>query len=250
MKQESLGKQQWIVKTFNRFGPVGRNMLRRKEWADSNCKACGQEETTEHLWRCPSRQTLLPKLLKDLRVDLKDLQTDRNLLHDIVAGIHYYLGGPYPDYRTDVGLKQHRIGWSLPFTGFWHRDWCTAQQAHCNRRESQRTGTLWLTRVIRRIWVIPWTLWLERNDQLHRHHKTNQHLEIQAEVRRIVQAKSTYPLSVQQLMTAPSHLLAKPPLQLKAWLSKFCTTLQRSKWHQQHRVREKFGRTIRRLTNA
>lgn len=86
MQQLPASRRVWVVKMFAGHRPVGKNMLRRKEWAHALCPRCGREEDTRHVWLCgsPSSQRLWQMFLADLPMKLREVQTHPMLREAIV----------------------------------------------------------------------------------------------------------------------------------------------------------------------
>ena len=76
MRNAPSGRARWVAKHFNGFGPVGRVMLRRKEWVHPNCPRCGRYEDHHHIWKCP-HQDAVGVWLKHLEA-LEDWMLDTN----------------------------------------------------------------------------------------------------------------------------------------------------------------------------
>ena len=64
-------------------------------------------------------------------------------------------------------IEQSNLGWQNFIEGFWSKTWLQLQEAHFKAIDSPRSAILLLSKVQRRIWQIPWHMWLERNSHLH-----------------------------------------------------------------------------------
>ena len=49
----------------------------------------------------------------------------------------------------------------------WLRDWSELQQQYYHTQSSRRSGKLWMSKIIRKLWKIAWQLWTHRNQALH-----------------------------------------------------------------------------------
>ena len=80
---------------------------------------------------------------------------------------------PLPSFNTsDITLnqailKQDAIGWQSFLDGFMVREWRIIQSQFMTEKQDPRSPTLWMTKLQRRIWEIPWLLWEQRNNILH-----------------------------------------------------------------------------------
>jgi hypothetical protein len=134
---------------------------------------------------------------------------------------HKPLTGIHRDIQA-VLTKQDDIGWDLPFTGIWHRDWITVQQQYLQFKGSKQTSKLWLSAVIRQTLQLAFDLWERRNQVVHKTVHQKQQLSIRCHIQWIyAQNHSSFPPHAQARLTNLQELLNKTPAQQKAWLLAF-----------------------------
>ncbi len=97
---------------------VGKCMLRWRKWPTDECPRCGQQETTEHIWICKGKDSLLPWTTALTRLEkwMEAVQTDP----DIIAGIMNQLHSWWHDIEDSSSYsweiqnaidQQTDIGW-------------------------------------------------------------------------------------------------------------------------------------------
>jgi hypothetical protein len=176
MSQLPLAHWQWVTKHVHHFGPVRYNLFRHKEWSSPICPLCPHIETSFHEWTCPSeyQATFHHQRIAEFTDWLSHFPTDPDITTAMVQHIskwlesqpHVPIRGLHQDIQ-EVLTKQDDIGWELPFTGIWHRDWITVQQQYLQFKGSKQTSKLWLSAVIRHTLQLAFDLWERRNQVIH-----------------------------------------------------------------------------------
>jgi hypothetical protein len=231
MEQLTPTRRRWVTKHVHRFGPVGYNLFRRKEWASPTCPLCPNVEYSFHEWTCPSefQVTFRQQRMVDLAEWLSQYPTDPDIAKAIIQRLsewlesqpHAPLTGIHRDIQAAL-VKQDDIGWDLPFTGMWHRDWIAVQQQYLQFKGSKRTAKLWLSALIRQTLQLAFDLWERRNQVVHETVHQKQQLSIRRHIQWIyAQDRSSFPPHAQARLTNLQELLNKPPAQQKAWLLAF-----------------------------
>ena len=149
-----------------------------KQQTHSKCPRCQQpNENTLHVLKCrdPSSSNLWTEQL----TKLKDWITTQNGPPQMGETIYNYLLSwrydipPAPVTNINEQLLRHavihqtRIGWQSFIEGFMAKTWKPYVEDHFQHTKDKRSPTLWLARLQRRIWEIPWEQWQHRNDILH-----------------------------------------------------------------------------------
>jgi hypothetical protein len=231
MTQLPPARRRWVTKHVQGFGPVGYNLFRRKEWSSPICPLCPNVEHSFHEWTClcEFQVTFRHQRMADFEEWLSQFPTDPDITKAIVQRIsewlesqtHKPLTGIHQDIQA-VLAKQDDIGWDLPFTGIWHRDWMTVQQQYLQFKGSKRTAKLWLSAVICQTLQLAFDLWERRNQVVHKTVHQHQRLLIRRHIQWIyAQNQSSFPPHAQTRLTNLQELLNKPPAQQKAWLLAF-----------------------------
>ena len=213
-----------------RFGPVGRNMVRWKEWAVDACPHCGTREPTRHVWQCSADAPTNLKRKHMERIDewMYSMQTDPGIRQAILYFISQWIGVPQYVFPTNTRIlnlcfRQAEAGWGLALTGMWLKDWVQYQDLFYKKVNSRRSGHLWLSRLIRKLWDLQWDLWTLRNSVLHDNKATKEHLESVAQVTDLFDKKSTEPRFLHVLLRNQKTVLDLKPEQIKAWLKRYKT---------------------------
>ena len=95
------------------------------------------------------------------------------MAHAIVTHLNTWHTGseqPTQTYSHTLHLavqQQNNIGWQSFIEGFWSSQWRAHQQQYLSSIKSKRSSLLWISKLQRRIWLIPWKMWEHRNNVLH-----------------------------------------------------------------------------------
>ena len=113
----------------------------------------------------------------------------------------------HPTLRTLI-RQQHQIGWEQLFVGRFSTEWCRQQKAyfahHYDQEDLTRQSLTWQVSIIKFIWQRWYTLWKERNQEVHGHDARTQAEASKREVHRrlvdIYRNRNMYESHVQKLL--------------------------------------------------
>jgi hypothetical protein len=173
----SLSRQRWLSKWTTGICGVGK-WLHHWKWQDhSNCPQCGQpNEDVQHVLLCNkiSAVTLWESLLSDLDQWLQSNACDLEMKTAICQSLRSWHNGsplvPIQSHNrnlTSAIMQQDNLSWYSFLCGFLAKGWRQVQHEHLLHIGSQKSSILWTTKLQRRIWIIPWSMWEHRNHQLH-----------------------------------------------------------------------------------
>jgi hypothetical protein len=161
------------------FSGVGKKMQTMGFWSDAKCCRCDAPvETSEHVLRCPQEAAsqVWETAIIALSKHLVSARTDPKITEAIVSALRLWRADD--DIPTSHSnpliqaalLDQHAIGWRSFLEGLPCNNWTTAQEAYAatKRPDLPFSPGLWASQLIRWVWEIPWSLWTQRNDWLHR----------------------------------------------------------------------------------
>ena len=104
----------------------------------------------------------------------------------------------------------------------WLRDWSELQQQYYYAQSSRRSGKLWMSKVIRKLWKIAWQLWTHRNQALHDTEEHRARVMVLASIQAIYRAPRNHlPPQVQRHFLPWPVMSAKPLAFLEAWLEAY-----------------------------
>ena len=151
MKAQPRSRQQWITKHTTGFCAVGKMMLRRKEWPNSECPRCkATEETTAHIWKCPHLEAtaLWEKSLKKFMLWMLTQQTPLALAKIICDRLLAWRSDTEPTLKAPslpvwgAALElQDKMGWQSFFEGTPAVGWSKFMDRHYNSRRSNKKWT-------------------------------------------------------------------------------------------------------------
>jgi hypothetical protein len=178
----SKTRQRWMSKWMAGFCGVGIMLVRYAYQKHSKCPRCGQNnETTSHVIQCrhPGAVNLWHTEVEALKSWMLSNLGQPELVSIITSSLltwqsssHGFLGTPSNDTLKKAVNRQQNIGWKSFIEGFWSLEWRECQRQYLLSRNSQRSSSLWISRVQRRIWEIAWRMWLHRNEILHNNGQT------------------------------------------------------------------------------
>ena len=229
MKAQPRARQQWITKHTTGFCAVGKMMLRRKEWPNSECPRCkAPEETTAHIWKCPHPEAtaLWEKSLKKFMLWMLTQQTPLALAKIICDRLSAWRSDTEPTLKAPslpvwgAALElQDKMGWQSFFEGTPAVGWFKFMDRHYNSRRSNKNGRRWLSAIIKKLWNIAWDLWEHRNGIVHDKQAGMTAAKLQQEVRNEFQKGSAnLPQEVRNLMRSSKEVLAWPSHYQRSWL--------------------------------
>ena len=169
-------------------GEYGTNkrLNQRGDLLHSKCPRCGQEEDSNHLWKCQSvpSQEIWKEGFKKLKKELRSFPTEKRLLEVMMTNLEKEVKDlpPYTPFR--FGSVHHKLfqnqtktGWDAMLKGFLHKDWRKIQSEYLQFCKSKKDVNQWLNKVIRRIWQIAWKQWEDRNETKHNIRENNEQLQ-------------------------------------------------------------------------
>lgn len=151
------------------------------------CPLCpSQTEDRDHILCCahPTRQTWRESFLKELTDHCKKTRTSPVLQDVLQNGLQSWFSAPQEFKQSTEGYdsdiyqlihQQNQIGWRQIFHGRYSIQWVTVQERHYQNLQWQhddsstnkQTGEQWLVNLILFVWDKWYTLWKQRNQELH-----------------------------------------------------------------------------------
>jgi hypothetical protein len=128
------------------------------------------------MWQCQGKESPQKWVaaLTSLSLEMRRLQTDPVLASLIICRLRTWQLSGEPvilanltERYTAVLQSQDEQGWLNFWIGLPSKGWQELQAEHYNRIASPKTGTNWLTAIIRKQWLIAWDIWDYRNQVVH-----------------------------------------------------------------------------------
>ena len=177
-----------ILTTKLLSGEYGTNQRMRQRCQQSNdkCPRCGAEENSNHLWVCQSitSQQIWEEELARFEKALRSFPTDRRLMKLLITNLTKHSRNLAPYTNESFGNKYHKmfqeqskIGWDSLSKGFIHRGWSRIQEDFLRNRKSKRDSNQWSAKVVRKVWMIAWRQWEDRNKIKHERSNNNNPME-------------------------------------------------------------------------
>jgi hypothetical protein len=95
--------------------------------------------------------------LQDLHTYLKELNTDPNIIDQLIKGIeNWQNGASYGALPKE--LDQGNIGWEGIAEGTIGKHWSETQHIYKNQNNLATSGQKWTRLVIRKLWKIAWEI--------------------------------------------------------------------------------------------
>ena len=172
-----LHRQIWLSKWNTGICGVGKWLQRWKWQPHSDCPRCGQpDEDVKHVLLCNeiSAITLWNTSLAQLNQWLQDNDCEYEMKETICLSLQaWHNGSPLPPTQSGNPLlhtaliQQDSLSWYSFLCGYLAIGWRQIQHDHLIDIGSRKSSVLWMTKMQRRIWEIPWSLWEHRNHHLH-----------------------------------------------------------------------------------
>jgi len=201
--------QIWLSKWITGFMGTGKHLSLIGYHSQNECPRCSLPETNDHILRCQSISST-STWNTELGLLFDDMQQRQGcpLLMSILRTYleNWYNQGQLPSltgYERPYQLliiEQSSLGWGNMFYGIIGKHWYALQQAYLHQIRSLASPKRWLATLQRRIWMIAWKLWSDRNHCLH---ETDQGIEIQ-EINKILTEE--YKSGLGTLPSQYSHL--------------------------------------------
>ena len=179
----------WLSKWMTGVCGVGKMMKIYGYQTHSKCPKCQQDnETTDHVLQCQSYGThcLWQKSMRELRKWIADNDGPEELGDIITQNLNAWRQNspfpPLPNNRAlrNATLQQDSLGWRSFLHGFIGKKWRLAIEQHFIDIRSQKSSTLWMSRLVRKIWDVQRLMWSDRNNTLHGEGNTIHVTEIKA----------------------------------------------------------------------
>jgi hypothetical protein len=172
MQQSTPQQRRWITKRAARECGANSVLFKRKTRDNDFCPLCQQPESALHVLQCQDiraqRQWTLS--VQEFGSWLETQQTDPNIVAQLCHGLLQWQKHDQILPRSandDLIRQQNVLGWNGVSEGCFHICWEHAQQNYFTNQNSRRSGRKWQAQVCRRIWMIPWSMWAQRNSIEH-----------------------------------------------------------------------------------
>ena len=166
----------WACKWLTGFCGIGTMLVIYKHQKYSKCPRCNKDdETITHVLQCENvqAQLLWKEEVEKLSTWIINNKGCPELAHAITTSLNNWHSGSdntsqtYSPSLQAAVRQQNNIGWQSFIEGFWSVKWEEHQQLYLTSIKSQRSSRLWISKAQRRIWLIAWKLWEQRNNVLH-----------------------------------------------------------------------------------
>ena len=174
----SKGINRWLAKHNTGFCGVGKQLHRYKFQTHSDCPRCGTtDETTDHVLQCKETSAceLWDNEVRSLQLWMKKEKVLCRLSDIIIFNLNSWKYSiQRPNYLPSnihlqrAILQQDSIGWDNFIKGFWSKSWRMAQEEEFKIQGSTKSALNLISKLQRKIWMIAWALWTNRNDYLHK----------------------------------------------------------------------------------
>ena len=169
------GKRQWVKKHFCGHEGTNQMMFKWKQRPSPQCPKCAQIETHRHIARCQSRAAT--QAYQDATEKFKqwlDGTTSPGIKAAVLAHVKAYrdeaevdVAGNWSHELMDTSETQSRIGPNAFFEGCISHKWERIQKVHLNAMKSKRSPARWARELIKKLWLISWDMWANRNGWIH-----------------------------------------------------------------------------------
>jgi hypothetical protein len=173
----SSAKRRFVSKWVSEECGVSTTLTKWNHRYINGCPFClSPNENTEHVLCCPqeSASRIWCEQLSSLDKHLRKLRTHPNLhqliisrlstWHDKVDDVNFMV-------ERDIALAiahQQVIGWKAFLEGLIVKDILQIQHEYYQSIQRRSTGLSWSTKLSKFMWEMIHTLWMERNEQLHK----------------------------------------------------------------------------------
>jgi hypothetical protein len=148
------------------------------------CPLCLQQETQDHIFRCPTRQQRSEATLERLNTHLDESGTDPEVRLQVTECMRSWLTG---SQNTNLNCYQTEIGTRLLIRGFVGKDWTTKQDRYYRDihqpYDRKLTSAKWTRNLIIFLWKEASELWQLRNESIHDPDLNVQRSELEQQVR-------------------------------------------------------------------
>ena len=168
-------RQIWLAKHFSGWAGSGTKMYKWKQRDTQQCHRCNEKETTIHVTQCQHEDN--KKAYQKARRTMK-IWMEKTTSMAIMTAVLLHLDA-YQQNRGIIGIDelprelrlaaayQRTIGQRSFGEGLLSHQWQQVQKNYCRQKGGHETSKRWVSRLIQHIWEISWTLWDNRNHELH-----------------------------------------------------------------------------------
>ncbi|CAJ1927586.1 unnamed protein product [Cylindrotheca closterium] len=242
MRSLPAGVQRWTTKHVVGMCGVGKFKVRWGYDTSAACPCCGEFEDHLHVPRCraPSasaewdRQTVALDLWLDTQV------TDPAIKHALLSLLKGVCNPSLPSIRMVPGClssafrSQQRIGYQGLLEGRLSRQWAPLQEEYLQSRGSQRSPTLWASRLSHQLILLGFQLWEHWNSVQH----SEDNVQLQERSQQVndgihnqfAMGPTDLPKVVQRMLSVKRRtVLNKPLVDREEWLK--LVRMERTAYH-------------------
>ena len=150
-------------------------MFKWKKRPSATCPKCNELETYRHIARCQSRSAT--RAYRDTHATFEQWlkeSTSPGIRAAILAHVEAYREGTavetaqnWSQELQDASETQTRIGPNAFFEGCVTHKWENIQRVHLQAIRSKRSPVRWVRELIKKLWLISWDMWANRNGWIH-----------------------------------------------------------------------------------
>ena len=230
LKGSSRSMQIWLSKWITGFMGTGRHLSITGYQAQNSCPRCSLPETIDHILQCQadSAITLWKTELELLVNDMLQRQGCPQLILLLRTHLEaWYNRSQAPSlleyarpYQSLI-IQQSTLGWSNMFHGLLSTHWHSIQKTYLTQIGARTSPSRWMATLQRRIWMIAWKMWRDRNHCLHETEQSEEMQDInEALTKEHEQGISGLPSTYAHLFTSHINtLLQQDPDKKKKWLA-------------------------------
>lgn len=231
---QTVQRRIWWVKHVSGFSATAKVLHRRRVCDRPTCPRCELvTETSDHVLRCSAHaaRSEQEKARTDFVESITSLGTSPAMCEVFLSNVSdWQQNVAFPRPTRTPGLlsvalhSQNQLGWDNFLVGFISVHWRSAFQLEQSSCRYPRVSSFWASQVIRRIWLIPWTLWDRRNRMVHDKQEREENLqEVIATSTRVAQlyraGSGRVPLQFRHLFNQSLvSILRRPMAYKKAWI--------------------------------
>lgn len=246
LQTSSLPMKTWATKQA--VGTFGNNKWMHR-WGfhpNTQCPRCDAPvEDAYHVLRCPQLAAIQTweASLQKLSNWMLEVKTDPELKDALIAHLRHWkqpsqLLTPttLPPYLQELLQEQENIGWHNFLEGFVSIGWAEIQARYYIGIRSRRSSRQWVTALVKKVWLVAWDQWQQRNEIVHQQQQPTQRQisrldrQIQHQYKR---GTSGLALHDHYLVNRPISTLMKSFTSVKVqWLH--AIQMARANYHGQH----------------
>ncbi|CAJ1937063.1 unnamed protein product [Cylindrotheca closterium] len=231
MRSLPAGVQRWTTKHVMGMCGVGKFKVRWGSETSAACPCCGEFEDHLHVPRCraPSASAAWDRLTLALAQWLDTQVTDPAIKHSILLLLQGVRDPSLPSLRVvpdrlhRAFRSQQRIGYQGLVEGRLSRLWAPVQEEYLQSKGSQRSPSLWVSRLSHQLLLLGFQIWEHRNSVQHSEDNVQLH-ERSPQVNNGIHSQfdigsTDLPKVVQRLLSVKRRtVLNKPLVDREEWL--------------------------------